>query len=168
MGGEGEIISCDIHPHKLKLIENGAQRLGIGCIRTMLADAREHHAAWDRAADLVIADVPCSGLGIIRKKPDIRYKNPKELVQLPAIQRAILENVCEYVRPGGVLVYSTCTVLPEENEGVTDAFLQAHPEFELTPFLLPLPIGRCDGRLTLWPQRNGTDGFYICRMRRKN
>ena len=168
MGGEGEILSCDIHPHKLKLIENGAQRLGIGCIRTMLADAREHHAAWDRAADVVIADVPCSGLGIIRKKPDIRYKNPKELAQLPAIQRAILENVCEYVRPGGVLVYSTCTVLPEENEGVTDAFLQAHPEFELTPFVLPLPIGRCDGRLTLWPQRSGTDGFYICRMRRKD
>ena len=117
---------------------------------------------------MVIADVPCSGLGIIRKKPDIRYKNPKELAQLPAIQRAILENVCEYVRPGGVLVYSTCTVLPEENEGVTDAFLQAHPEFELTPFVLPLPIGRCDGRLTLWPQRSGTDGFYICRMRRKD
>ena len=168
MGGEGEIIACDIHPHKLKLIDRGAQRLGIGCIRTMLADAREHHAAWDRAADVVIADVPCSGLGIIRKKPDIRYKDPKELGRLPGIQRAILDNVCEYVRPGGVLVYSTCTVLPEENEAVTDDFLQAHPEFEMTPFALPLPIGRCGGRLTLWPQRNGTDGFYICRMRRKD
>ena len=168
MEGEGEIISCDIHPHKLKLIDSGARRLGIGCIRTMLADAREHHAAWDRAADMVIADVPCSGLGIIRKKPDIRYKDPKELGQLPEIQRAILDNVCEYVRPGGVLVYSTCTVLPEENEAVTDDFLQAHPEFEMTPFALPLPIGRCEGRLTLWPQRNGTDGFYICRMRRKD
>lgn len=168
MENEGDILSCDIHPHKLKLIENGAQRLSIGCIRTMLSDAREHHTAWVRAADVVIADVPCSGLGIIRKKPDIRFKDPKELTQLPAIQRAILENVCEYVRPGGVLVYSTCTVLPEENEGVTDAFLQAHPEFERTPFTLPLPIGRCDGQLTLWPQRNGTDGFYICRMRRKD
>ena len=168
MEGEGEIIACDIHPHKLKLIDRGAQRLGIGCIRTMLADAREHHAAWDRAADVVIADVPCSGLGIIRKKPDIRYKDPKELGRLPGIQRAILDNVCEYVRPGGVLVYSTCTVLPEENEAVTDDFLQAHPEFEMTPFALPLPIGRCGGRLTLWPQRNGTDGFYICRMRRKD
>lgn len=167
MGGEGEILSCDIHPHKLKLIENGARRLEIGCIRTMLADAREHHAAWVRAADVVIADVPCSGLGIIRKKPDIRYKDPDELKQLPAIQRAILENVCEYVRPGGVLVYSTCTILPEENEDITDAFLQSHPEFEMTPFSLPLPVGRCDGHLTLWPQRNGTDGFYICRMRRK-
>ena len=65
-------------------------------------------------------------------------------------------------------MYSTCTVLPEENEAVTDDFLQAHPEFEMTPFALPLPIGRCGCRLTLWPQRNGTDGFYICRMRRKD
>ncbi len=168
MEGEGQILSCDIHPHKLKLIESGAQRLGISCLRTMLADAREHHVAWDRAADVVIADVPCSGLGIIRKKPDIRYKDPKELGQLPAIQREILENVSQYVRPGGVLVYSTCTVLPEENEQVTDAFLQAHPEFERTEFTLPLPIGRCSGQLTLWPQRHGTDGFYICRMRRKD
>ena len=82
MEGEGQILSCDIHPHKLKLIDSGAKRLGISCLRTMLADAREHHAAWDRAADVVIADVPCSGLGIIRKKPDIRYKNPEELAQL--------------------------------------------------------------------------------------
>lgn len=168
MENRGEILSCDIHPHKLKLIESGAQRLGITCIRAALADAREHHTAWDREVDVVIADVPCSGLGIIRKKPDIRYKDPKELGQIPAIQRDILENVCEYVRPGGMLVYSTCTVLPEENQGITDAFLQAHPEFELTPFSLPLPIGRSDGRLTLWPQRHGTDGFYICRMKRKD
>lgn len=168
MEGEGQILSCDIHPHKLKLIDSGAKRLGISCLRTMLADAREHHAAWDRAADVVIADVPCSGLGIIRKKPDIRYKNPEELAQLPIIQREILENVCRYVRSGGVLVYSTCTILPEENEQVTEAFLQAHPEFERTAFTLPLPIGSCDGQLTLWPQRHGTDGFYICRMRRKD
>ena len=135
---------------------------------TMLADAREHHAAWDRAADVVIADVPCSGLGIIFKKSYIRYKNLEELAQLPIIQREILENVCRYVRSGGVLVYSTCTILPEENEQVTEAFLQAHPEFERTAFTLPLPIGTCDGQLTLWPQRHGTDGFYICRMRRKD
>ena len=168
MGDRGDILSCDIHPHKLKLIDSGAKRLGISCLRTMLADAREHHAAWDRAADVVIADVPCSGLGIIRKKPDIRYKNPEELAQLPIIQREILENVCRYVRSGGVLLYSTCTILPEENEQVTEAFLQAHPEFERTAFTLPLPIGTCDGQLTLWPQRHGTDGFYICRMRRKD
>lgn len=167
MGGEGEILSCDIHPHKLKLIENGAERLGITCLRTALADGREHHVAWEGQADVVIADVPCSGLGIIRKKPDIRYKNPKELAQLPEIQRAILRNAATYVRPGGTLLYATCTVLPEENEQITRAFLRDHPEFEQTPFQLPLPIGSCDGSLTLWPQRFGTDGFYICRMRKK-
>ena len=167
MGDRGDILSCDIHPHKLALIEKGAARLGIRSVRTALADGREHHAAWENAADLVVADVPCSGLGIIRKKPDIRYKDPKELAELPAIQAAILDNAATYVRPGGVLLYSTCTVLPEENEGVTTAFLDTHPEFALEPFTLPRPIGGCCGQLTLWPQRYGTDGFYICRMRRK-
>ena len=163
----GEILSCDVHPHKLSLIERGAERLGIHSVRTALADGRERHAAWENAADLVVADVPCSGLGIIRKKPDIRYKDPKELAELPAIQSAILDNAAAYVRPGGVLVYSTCTVLPEENEGVTTAFLDTHPDFEMEPFSLPQPIGGCCGQLTLWPQRYGTDGFYICRMRKK-
>ena len=167
MKDQGQIVSCDIHPHKLKLIESGAQRLGITSIRAAQADGREHHAAWQQTADLVVADVPCSGLGIIRKKPDIRYKNPKELAQLPAIQLAILENASTYVRSGGTLIYSTCTVLPEENEAVTEEFLAKHIDFELESFTLPLPIGKQKGHLTLWPQRFGTDGFYICRMRRK-
>ena len=167
MKDQGQIVSCDIHPHKLKLIENGAQRLGITSVRAAQADGREHHAAWLQSADLVVADVPCSGLGIIRKKPDIRYKNPKELAQLPAIQLAILENASTYVRSGGTLIYSTCTVLPEENEQVTEEFLAKHIDFELESFTLPLPIGTHKGHLTLWPQRYGTDGFYICRMRRK-
>ena len=165
MGDRGDILSCDIHPHKLKLIENGAKRLGLQSVRTALADGSESHAAWIAQADLVVADVPCSGLGIIRKKPDIRYKNPKELAALPKIQRAILENAATYVRPGGTLIYSTCTVLPEENEEVTRDFLMQHEEFELTPF--ELPIGKTEGELTLWPQRFDTDGFYICRMCRK-
>lgn len=167
MADGGDILSCDVHPHKLKLIEGGAQRLGIRSIRTALADGREEHAAWLEQADLVVADVPCSGLGIIRKKPDIRYKSPAELKQLPPIQRAILNNVCRYVRPGGVLVYATCTILPEENEEQIAAFLAAHPEFEKTPFTLP-GIGSCDGAVTLYPHRTGTDGFFICRMRRRN
>ncbi len=162
----GEILSCDVYPHKLRLIESGAQRLGIGSVRALLADAREHHAAWDRQADLVVADVPCSGLGIIRKKPDIRYKNPRELAQLPALQRSILENAAGYVRPGGTLVYSPCTILPEEHQDVTADFLRAHPDLALERFTRPQPIGPRAGQLTLWPQRFGTDGFYICRMHR--
>ena len=155
----GQILSCDVHPHKLKLIDSGAQRLGITSIRTALADAREEHAAWLEQADVVVADVPCSGLGIIRKKPDIRYKNPRDLAQLPAIQGDILENACRYVCPGGVLVYSTCTVLPEENQEIIHVFLSRHPEFRRETFTLPGPVGLCDGEATLWPQRLGTDGF---------
>jgi len=167
MGDKGDILSCDVHPHKLKLIENGASRLGLKSIRTALADGSENHAAWVEQADLVVADVPCSGLGIIRKKPDIRYKNPKELAKLPAIQKAILDNASTYVCHGGILVYSTCTVLPEENELLVERFLQEHADFEMTPFTLPQPIGATEGQLTLWPQRYGTDGFYICRLHRK-
>lgn len=166
MGDRGDILACDIHPHKLKLLESGAQRLGIRSVRTALADAREPHAAWEGQADLVIADVPCSGLGIIRKKPDIRYKNPDELAKLPDIQRAILANAATYIRPGGTLIYSTCTVLRAENEAVTDDFLNGHPDFAREAFALPGPIGVVNGQITLWPQRHGTDGFYICRMRR--
>lgn len=160
----GKIISCDIHPHKLKLIEKGAERLGLTSITTALADGREEHTAWLGSADVVVADVPCSGLGIIRKKPDIRYKKAEELSNLPAIQRDILNNASRYVRDGGTLVYSTCTVLPEENENVVAWFLENHPEFTLSPFELPHPLGKCDGMLTLWPHRHGTDGFFICRM----
>ena len=82
------------------------------------------------------------------------------------IQAAILENAARYVRPGGTLVYSTCTILPVENEEVTTAFLAEHPGFSVVPFSLPQPVGETAGRLTLWPQRHGTDGFYICRMTR--
>lgn len=168
MEDRGEILSCDVHPYKIKRLEEGARRLGISCVKPLLADARERHAAWQGQADLVVADVPCSGLGIIRKKPDIRYKDPDELAALPALQRTILDNAATYVRPGGLLVYSTCTVLRAENEAVTDAFLAAHPAFVREPFVLPGPIGRTDGQITLWPHRLGTDGFYICRMRRKS
>lgn len=167
MQDRGDILSCDIHAHKLKLIENGAARLGLHSVRAVQADGRQCHEAWVNQADIVVADVPCSGLGIIRKKPDIRYKNPKELAKLPQEQRAILENAGCYVRPGGTLVYSTCTVLPEENGAVVQRFLERHSEFRLSPFELPAPIGRCGGEVTLWPQRWGTDGFYICRLTKK-
>lgn len=168
MGDKGEIVSCDIHAHKKKLIESGAARLGLTCVQTAVLDARTPREDWAGAFDLVMADVPCSGLGIIRKKPDIRYKDPAPLAGLPAVQRAILENVSSYVRPGGCLLYCTCTLLERENQGVTDGFLSAHPAFFPEPFSLPGPAGRQESRrLTLWPQRHGTDGFFIAKLRRK-
>ena len=167
MGNQGSIQSCDLHENKLKRVRESAERLGITCIEAAPADGRIFKPEWENAFDVVLVDAPCSGLGIIRKKPDTRYKKADELFSLPVIQTAILENAARYVAPGGTLVYSTCTILPEENEQVSDAFLAEHPEFSRESFTLPEPVGKTDGRLTLWPQRHDTDGFYICRMTRK-
>ena len=168
MDDRGEVLSCDIHPHKKALIDAGARRLGLSCIRSAVQDAKARREEWVGSFDLVLADVPCSGLGIIRKKPDIRYKDPAPLAGLPAVQGAILDNVSSYVRPGGVLLYSTCTLLEGENGGVVDRFLAAHPEFAPEPFALPGPAGEApEGRLTLWPHLHDTDGFFIAKLRRR-
>ncbi|CDC74080.1 MULTISPECIES: 16S rRNA (cytosine(967)-C(5))-methyltransferase RsmB [environmental samples] len=167
MEDRGEILACDLHENKLKRIREGAQRLGLTCIRTAAADGREFRSEWEAAFDTVLVDAPCSGLGIIRKKPDIRYKKADDLFTLPVVQQAILDNACRYVKPGGVLVYSTCTILPEENQQITDAFLAQHPDFSREDLSLPAQAGQTDGQVTLWPHRHDTDGFYICRMRRQ-
>lgn len=165
MGNRGEVLSCDLHEKKLRRIQDGASRLGLTCIETTAADGRSRYPDWVERFDAVLVDAPCSGLGIIRKKPDIRYKRADDLFALPVIQHDILDNVSAYVRPGGVLVYATCTILPEENSQTTDAFLVEHPDFSRETFTLPF-LGQVPGEITLWPQRHGTDGFYICRMRR--
>jgi 16S rRNA (cytosine967-C5)-methyltransferase len=168
MKDTGIIQSCDVHPHKITLIENGAARLGISNLSACVQDASVRREEWVGAMDAVIADVPCSGYGIIRKKPDIRYKNPKEMENLPQLQLAILCNQADYVRPGGVLIYSTCTVLRRENEDVVRAFLERRPDFTLEK--LPLPEvfqGHESGMLTLVPGEYDTDGFFISRLRRK-
>ena len=168
MGGRGSIVSCDIYPHKTALIENGAARLGLTNITARQQDASQTVPEWVGAMDTVIADVPCSGLGIIRKKPDIRYKNLKELEDLPALQLKILETQASYVRPGGTLLYSTCTVLKRENEDVVSAFLAAHGGFTTEPLPLPDVFPKNEtGMLTLIPGEYDTDGFFICRLRRK-
>ena len=163
----GTIRSCDLHENKLKRVRESAERLGITSMEAEPADGRVFKPEWENAFDVVLVDAPCSGLGIIRKKPDTRYKKVDDLFALPVIQHAILENAARYVAPGGTLVYSTCTILPEENEQVTDAFLSEHSDFSPERFTLPEPVGDTDGQLTLWPQRHDTDGFYICRMTRK-
>ena len=168
MGGRGEIVSCDIHPHKAELIRKGAQRLGLQNITSRVQDASVLVEEWVGQMDAVIADVPCSGLGIIRKKPDIRYKNLKETENLPELQLSILCNQACYVRPGGVLMYSTCTVLRRENEDVAARFLEENPEFYPEPLNLPDIFPKNEtGMLTLIPGQWDTDGFFICRMRRK-
>ena len=168
MGGQGKITSCDVHLHKTELIAKGAARLGLNHITSKLQDASVFVPEWESTMDAVIADVPCSGLGIIRKKPDIRYKNLEETEDLPALQLAILENQSRYVKPGGLLLYSTCTVLRRENEQVVEAFLKNHEDFAREPLPLPevFPKNKT-GMLTLIPGQYDTDGFFICRLRRK-
>ena len=166
MENQGSILSCDIHEKKLPLIESGAKRLGVEILSTCQADAREPVTQLQDRFDAVIADVPCSGLGVIRKKPEIREKTEKETARLPRIQRDILENISHCVKPGGLLLYSTCTVLREENEDVVCSFLSRHSEFAPVDF----PVGTKSaekGMYTFWPHVDGTDGFFAAKLRRK-
>ena len=168
IAGAGKVISCDVHPHKVGLLENGAQRLELENITARNQDATLFVPEWENAMDVVIADVPCSGYGIIRKKPDIRYKDPDTMSDLPKLQLTIITNQARYVKPGGVLLYSTCTLVRKENEGVVEKFLKANPEFTTEKLTLP-PIfpENTTGMLTLIPGEYDTDGFFICRLRRK-
>ena len=168
MAGTGSIISCDVYAHKADLIARGAERLGLANLTARQQDATVPVPEWESRMDVVITDVPCSGLGIIRKKPDIRYKNLKNMEALPKLQRAILENAAGYVRPGGVLLYATCTLVRAENEDIVDAFLRDHPNFSLEKLPLPAVFPENEtGMLALVPGEFDTDGFFIARLRRK-
>ncbi len=168
MANRGSILAWDLHEKKLRRIGEGAERLGVSVIRTEAADAGEPAPEFRETFDLVLTDVPCSGLGVIRKKPEIRYKTKERLSGLPAAQLRILEGGAACVKPGGVLVYSTCTLLREENEAVTGEFLSRHPEFHREAMALPAPFGPVEaGERTIWPFEFETDGFYLCRMRKE-
>ena len=165
MKNSGRVISCDLHANKLSLIKSGAKRLGIDIIETRAADAREPISELFGLADRVICDVPCSGYGVIAKKPEIRYKDPGETEKLPDIQYAILENCSRYVRPGGTLVYSTCTVLDRENRANVERFLASHGDFYPEDFYV---CGKkYDALTTFMPDTDETDGFFVAHLVRK-
>jgi len=173
MRNEGVVVARDINGRKLELVKEASGRLGISIIRTEVFDASALDANFLQKADRVLADVPCSGLGIIRRKPDIKWKRAAgELDELAKLQAAILRTVSQYVRPGGVLVYSTCTINPGENENIADAFIrESEGAFEMEDIapLLPEKLKKPEtkiGRLRLAPNSDGTDGFFIARMRR--
>ena len=152
------------------MIQSGAKRLDIDIISTAAADAQTNSSrSWKIAFDLVIADVPCSGLGIIRKKPDIRYKDLRETENLPEIQRAILSNLSRYVRPGGTLglFHLYCSAAGKSGCG-GECFSPNIQNYMLDPFVLPGPCGQTVGEITLWPHIHGTDGFFIAKLRRAN
>ena len=167
MENRGSILACDSHEKKLRLVRSGAERMGIDIIDTCARDAREPDEALRQRFDLVIADVPCSGLGVIGKKPEIRNKSRHSLQELPTIQRAILLNLADFVRPGGTMLYSTCTILEEENEQVVRTFLSERDDYMLEGFHAA-GIECPDGMYTFWPNIDGTDGFFAARLKRKS
>ena len=173
MENRGEVHAFDLHKSKLSLITSGAERLGISIITAEERDARNPDPTLLGRCDRVLCDVPCSGLGVIAKKPEIRHKDLSESARLPAIQAAILEASAGYLKPGGVLVYSTCTILPSENGEVIRGFLASHPEFEPLDFAFPAgdpsvaAVVSEGGMVTLFPDDNRTDGFFIARLRKK-
>ncbi len=167
MNNKGTIYSCDIHSHRVELIKSGAERLGLTCIKPTENDATVFNQEFTNA-DCVLCDVPCSGLGIIGKKPEIKYKLLDETKELIPIQKQILMTASQYVKKGGTLIYSTCSINPNENRKVCDWFLKENEEFE-TVKVAP-DIERCIDEgdyLTLTPHINNCDGFFIAKFKRK-
>lgn len=163
MKNSGSIYAFDIHPHRVKLISDGAKRLGLTAVRASLGDASVKNTSLPQA-DRVLCDVPCSGLGIIRRKPEIKYKSEEEIAALPAIQLQILKTAASYVKPGGRLIYSTCTLNRDENENVTQRFLSENGDFLAVP---PLPELSAETAVTLMPHKNHSDGFFVAALMKK-
>lgn len=164
LGGTGEVQSFDLHENKLSLIRAGAARLSLTNVTAAALDARRATPLFPGAFDRVICDVPCSGFGVLAKKPDLRYKDPADTAGLLLVQRDILAAAATCTAPGGVLVYSTCTLFPAENEAQVGAFLENHPEFTPAPFAVgEIASG---GMLTLAPDTHGTDGFFVAKLQK--
>jgi len=167
MENKGKIYAFDIHPHKIEIINKNAERMGISIIEASVGDSLKLKDELIGKCDKVLADVPCSGLGIIRRKPDIKW-NKDNIESLPKIQYKILENASKYLKVGGELVYSTCTVIKRENEDVINKFLSENKDFEAVKIKLPEKLNRENqGYITLYPNIDGTDGFFIAKVKRK-
>ena len=173
MGGAGRVHAWDVHPHRVELIRAAAKRLGLENVRPAVHDARRPIESMELMMDAVLVDAPCSGLGVMSDKPDVKFRVTEEsLSSLIPLQKEILESCAQMVKVGGRLVYSTCTILPEENRDQVEAFLERHPEFVLDIGESWLPEGlrgRMEGgMLQLLPARDGVEGFFIARMIRRS
>ena len=170
MDGTGRVQAWDIHEHRTALIESQVRRLGLENIRPMVRDAAKRREDLIQTMDGVLLDAPCTGLGMLAEKPDIKLRVTEEsLRELTEIQQKLLDIVCEYVKEGGTLIYSTCSILPEENEIQAEKFLQRHPEFEAAELPETIPEKYRKYRKTglqLLEYRDGIEGFYICRFKR--
>ncbi len=166
MKDEGHVFARDLQPSKIKIMDENIKRLGLKSVETQCYDALELDDALVGKIDVVLVDAPCSGLGIIRKKPDIKYnKHPEDLESLVKLQHDILQVASHYVAPEGILMYSTCTINPSENDDVVWQFLKDNRQFQLIP-LTESPVVNTSGTVTLYPHIHGTDGFYIAKLKR--
>ncbi len=166
MNNSGNLISCDVYEHRLKLIKDGAERLGITNIKALVNDGSKFNPDLPQA-DKILCDVPCSGLGVIRKKPEIRYKKAEEVDNLSDLQYSILCTSSRYLKVGGTLIYSTCSLNPNENEKIVEKFLNEHPNFESIRVLGNIKrYGDDTDYLTLMPHIHGCDGFFVSGIRR--
>jgi 16S rRNA (cytosine967-C5)-methyltransferase len=168
----GKVVALDIHEHKLKLVARNAKRMHVdAAVTTTKLDARKIQERFaDESFDAILVDAPCSGIGLIRRKPEIRYdKTQEDSLNLQKIQLAILQAVAPKIKKGGIITYSTCTILQEENEQVVDQFLQLHQEFELqkTKTALAVKQDRQDKTLTILPSDFGSDGFFVASLVKK-
>ena len=166
MKNTGQVVSRDIYDHKLKLINASCKRLGLTNVDVQEYDGMKLDKDSIAKFDYVLADVPCSGLGIIRRKPEIKYKEKEEFRELPPIQKKILENASKYVKVGGTLIYSTCTIQDSENLDVIKEFLQKHKNFELSPIdEVRVDLDNQDkGFMKIYPNVHDMDGFFISKL----
>lgn len=166
---KGQVIALDLHGHKLRLVEENAKRLGVSeVISTKQMDARLVHNYFKQDSfDKILVDAPCSGIGLIRRKPEIKYqKNLMDLSELQVIQLEILSSVCQTLKKGGIITYSTCTIFDEENKQVIEKFLELHPNFVQIELTHPKEDLIKDGCVVLTPELYQTDGFFIAQMKR--
>ena len=157
MENKGKIKAWDIHEHRTKLVEQNANRLGINIIETQVKDATQYDKNLDEKFDKILLDVPCLGIGVIKRKPDIKWqRKPEDIEEITLIQRKILEYCSKYLKKGGTLVYSTCSILKEENEEIVIKFLSENKQFEIDG----------ENMVNILPNKE-KDGFFICKIYRK-
>ncbi len=167
MNGSGRVTSFDIHESKISLISGGAERLSLANVTAFTRDANLPDRELFSTADRVICDVPCSGLGVLRKKPDLRYRSEDGVGELPELQYSILTESAKYLKAGGRMVYSTCTILPEENTCVVDRFLSENTNFKAVDFSVG-GFNSENGRITFLPHIHNTDGFFVCLLEKES
>ena len=169
MQNEGKIIACDLHEHRVKLVEENAKRLGITIIETRCADASIYNEKYKEKFDKILLDVPCLGIGVLKRKPDIKWKRkPEDITEITRIQQNILETCSKYLKPKGEIIYSTCSIFSEENEKIIERFVKENKEFDYVTIHNPFTKKSSKNlKMIQLYQEEENDGFFICKLQKK-